>query len=65
MQPSGSFSNFPLSIANDRTLTIQRLVQTVLKDGMDEDTRRHWAECAVRAVNRVFPEVDVTTWSLC
>jgi hypothetical protein len=56
---------FSLVDRDDRTLTIQRLIQTVLKDGMDEDTQRHWAECAVRAVNRVFPEVDVTTWSLC
>ena len=47
------------------TLTIQHLLPTVLQDEMDENTRRHWAECAVRAVNRVFPKADVTTWSLC
>ena len=45
-----------------KTLTIQRLLQTVLQDEMDEDTQRLWAGRAVRTVNRVFPNVDVTTW---
>ncbi len=47
------------------TLTIQRLVQTVLIDGMAKETKRHWAERAVRAVNRVFPEVNMKTWPDC
>ena len=40
---------------NTRTLEIHRLVQAVLKQGMDEATQRLWAERAVRAVNRAFP----------
>ncbi len=36
------------------TLTIHRLVQTVLKDGLDVKSQQYWAECAVWAVNRSF-----------
>jgi tetratricopeptide (TPR) repeat protein len=47
------------------TLEIHRLVQTVLKQGMDEATKRLWAERAVRTVNRVFPSVHFSTWAGC
>jgi Tetratricopeptide repeat len=47
------------------TLEIHRLVQVVLKQGMDEDTQRLWAERAVRAVNRAFPTVGFSTWVNC
>jgi tetratricopeptide (TPR) repeat protein/transcriptional regulator with XRE-family HTH domain len=39
------------------TLSIHRLVQTVLKDNMDQDTQRVWAERAIQAVNAAFPNV--------
>ncbi len=48
-----------------KTLTIHRLVQAVVRDGMDEDARRQRAERVVLAVNRVFPGVEFTTWPLC
>jgi len=48
-----------------QTLTIHRLVQAVLKDRMGEGTRRHWAKHAVRVVNRLFPDVQFSTWELC
>jgi tetratricopeptide (TPR) repeat protein len=48
-----------------RTLEIHRLVQAVLKQGMDEATQRSWAERAVRAVDRAFPFGDFSTWTLC
>ncbi len=38
--------------ANASTLQIHRLVQALLKQGMDETTQRLWAERAVRAVDR-------------
>lgn len=44
-----------------KTLSIHRLVQMVLKGGMDEETQRQWAERTVRAVNCVFPVVEITT----
>ena len=46
-------------------LSIHRLVQAVLKDGMDRDVQRLWAERAIRAVNRAFPDVELQTWEKC
>src|SRR5260370_258945 len=46
-------------------LSIHRLVQAVLKDGMDRDTQRLWAERTIRAVNRAFPDVELQTWERC
>jgi tetratricopeptide (TPR) repeat protein len=48
-----------------RTLWIHRLVQTVLKQGMTRNTQRMWAERAVRALDRAFPNVDFSNWPLC
>jgi tetratricopeptide (TPR) repeat protein/transcriptional regulator with XRE-family HTH domain len=48
-----------------RSLSIHRLVQAVLRDGMDKDTQRSWAERAIRAVNRTFPDVELNTWEEC
>ena len=47
------------------TLSIHRLVQEVLKDQMDEETQRLWAERAVRAVSTVFPYPEYTNWDIC
>ena len=46
-----------------KTLTIHRLVQAMLKYGMDQDMQQQWAERTVRAVNRAFPEVEFLTVS--
>ncbi|MGE0679807.1 MAG: tetratricopeptide repeat protein [Candidatus Binatia bacterium] len=51
--------------AERKTLTIHRLVQVILQDGMDEETQRLWAERAVRAVNAAFPGGEVNTWPQC
>lgn len=42
--------------AEGRTLSIHRLVQAVVRDGMEATTRRVWAERAVRAINAMFPD---------
>ena len=42
-------------------LNIHRLVQIVLRECMDQETQRAWAEWAVRAVNAAFPETDYGT----
>jgi tetratricopeptide (TPR) repeat protein len=47
------------------TLEIHRLVQAALKQGVDENTQRPWAERAVRAVNRAFPSVEFSNWPRC
>ncbi len=48
-----------------RMLSIHRLVQATLKDEMDENSRRVWAERAVRAVNKVFPTSEYSNWQAC
>ena len=48
-----------------KTLTIHRLVQEAKKARMDEHTQRQCAEHVVMAVNRVFPDAEFSTWSLC
>ena len=39
-------------------LSIHRLVQTVHRDSMDQETQSIWAERTVRAINAAFPEID-------
>jgi tetratricopeptide (TPR) repeat protein len=50
---------------SDRTLSVHRLVQAVLRDTMDGETRKQWAERAVLAVNETFPSVEFATWAQC
>jgi tetratricopeptide (TPR) repeat protein len=48
-----------------KLLNLHRMVQVVLRDGLDEQTQRQWAERTVRAVNAAFPEVSFKTWPHC
>ena len=50
---------------DEKLLNIHRLVQAVLKDGLDAETQRLWGERTVRAVNAAFPEVSFDTWRHC
>ncbi len=48
----------------EHLLSMHRLVQAVLKDGMDASTYRQWAERVVQAVNAALPdELDYGTTS--
>ncbi len=47
--------------ASTHMLSIHRLVQTVLRESMDEETQRTWAEHTVRVVNAAFPEGNYGT----
>jgi tetratricopeptide (TPR) repeat protein len=51
--------------ADSRYLIIHRLVQTVIKESMDNNKRRQWAEWAMIAVNAVFPEPEHDAWPQC
>ena len=52
--------------ATTHTLTIHRLVQAVIKDELNEETQRLWAERTIRAVNQAFPDVtNVELWPQC
>jgi tetratricopeptide (TPR) repeat protein/transcriptional regulator with XRE-family HTH domain len=48
-----------------QSLSIHRLLQAVLKDGMSGDVQRLWAERSIRAMNRVFHSVGLQTWERC
>ena len=48
-----------------RTLGIHRLVQIVVKTGMNAQEQRDWAERVVRATSKSFPYVDFANWALC
>ena len=43
-----------------KTLSVHRLVQAVLKDGMPEDELRIWAERAVRLIDRAVATLDLS-----
>lgn len=43
---------------NTHMLSIHRLVQAVLRESMDQEVQRAWAEQVVRAVNAIFPRLD-------
>jgi tetratricopeptide (TPR) repeat protein len=51
--------------AEQKLLSLHRLVQVVLKDAMNEEVRHEWAERTVRAVNRTFPAVEFEAWDRC
>jgi tetratricopeptide (TPR) repeat protein len=51
--------------AETKTLTIHRLVQVVLRDAMDKEIEREWAEWTVHLVNYAFPEDEFSNWRLC
>jgi len=51
--------------AETKTLTIHRLVQVVLKDAMDKEIEREWAERAVYLVSYTFPEDEFSNWRQC
>ncbi len=58
---------FSLLQGNPETkmFTIHRLVQAVIRDGMDEKTQRQWAERIVYTVHRAFPNGEFATWQQC
>jgi tetratricopeptide (TPR) repeat protein len=64
VEAAGRYRLIHRNVAND-TLNIHRLVQEVLKDGMDAPTRRVWAERVVHALNEVFPDPEFQNWRQC
>ena len=51
--------------AGTNVLSIHRLVQAVLIDGMNEEQQRQWAKHAVCSVNKLFPNVEFNNWPEC
>jgi tetratricopeptide (TPR) repeat protein len=51
--------------ADEKILNLHRLVQVALKDGMDAQAQRQWAERTVRAISAVFHKVTFANWPRC
>lgn len=49
----------------DNRYSIHRLVQEVLRDGLDEPTRQQWQTRTVEALNQAFPSVEFKNWMWC
>lgn len=50
---------------NNNTYDIHQLVQTVVRERMDEATQQLWIKRVVKALNCTFPEVEYKNWELC
>jgi Tfp pilus assembly protein PilF len=63
----GEASRFSLISRNPdtQTLSIHRLVQTVVRTELDADSQRAWAERVVNGVTAVFPNPDYENWGAC
>jgi tetratricopeptide (TPR) repeat protein len=63
----GEASRFSLISRNPdtQTLSIHRLVQTVVRAELDADSQRQWAERVVNGVTEVFPTADYEQWEAC
>ena len=64
LKEAGRFSLISRNPRN-KTLDVHRLVQAVVKDGMEGAEQRRWAERTVRAVDTAFPDVEFSTWPKC
>jgi len=51
--------------ATRRTFRVHRLVQAVLKDGMNKRAYQLWTERAIHAVNTAFPDGEFANWPSC
>lgn len=49
----------------EHSLTMHRLVQTVLRQNLPPATQKRWARRVICTLNHAFPEVDVATWAQC
>ena len=51
--------------SESRTISMHRLVQAVVKDGLHEQEQRRWVTCVIEVLNTVFPEAEPETWEQC
>ena len=48
--------------AEAHTLTIHRLVQAVIRDGLEQQAQQQWAERSIRAVHAALPSYEHGSW---
>lgn len=58
---------YSLLDVNSEDLSLHRLVQAVIRDGLTEEEKRLWATTAVRLLEKTFPSLsdDTQTWPTC
>ena len=61
----GPLLHYALMQREGNTLTMHRLVQSVLRNRLNSATQRRWAKRAVQIINQAFPESEFTNWTRC
>src|SRR5260370_1314698 len=51
--------------SESKTISMHRLVQAVVKDGLHEQERQHWLTHVIEVLNAAFPEAQPETWGQC
>jgi hypothetical protein len=66
-QALGALGRYSLVTVSEHTLAVHRLVQTVVREDLDEEAARGWAGAAVRLLVAAFPfdSADVRAWPVC
>jgi tetratricopeptide (TPR) repeat protein len=66
-QVLGALGRYGLVTVTTDSLTVHRLVQAVIREGLDHQATQQWAGVAVRLVSAAFPEDshDVRGWPRC
>lgn len=58
----GELGRYALMTVTEDALAVHRLVQTVIREGFDQEAKQRWAGAAVRLLWAAFPEDDVRAW---
>jgi tetratricopeptide (TPR) repeat protein len=66
-QALGALTGYSLVTATADSLSVHRLVQAVVRAGLDQDTLRQWARASVQLVQAAFPAApeQVDAWPAC
>ena len=64
LEPLARLSLVHVDVPN-RTYSIHRLVQEVVKDTLSDESRREWGLRVVKAIKGAFPSVEVRNWPAC
>jgi len=66
-QALGALTSYSLVSEAEDSVSVHRLVQAVVRSGLDEDAVKHWAGASVRLVQAAFPAIpeQVDAWPAC
>jgi tetratricopeptide (TPR) repeat protein len=58
----GALGRYALMTVTEDSLAVHRLVQTMVREGFDQQAKQHWAGVAVRLLWAAFPDDSVLAW---